>query len=136
MSRRIPVLITVALLVLALPRLGVVAAEPDDLTALRKEQLETARKGLEAVENQFQAGQATLESTLEWARRVRRAELALTDKKSERVAAWEKYLKRVQEIEKISKARFDAARITLSDYLAATYDRQEAEIRLAEAKAK
>jgi hypothetical protein len=134
MSRR-AVLLTVAVLLCSLPA-APRAAEPADLPKLRKEQLTTAQQGLALIDRRFQQGNASSEAVLGWARRVLNAELALSDTKADRVAAYEKYLQRLQQHEERCKAHLTAGVITNLDYLAARYDRQGAEAWLAEAKQK
>jgi RNA polymerase sigma factor (sigma-70 family) len=70
------------------------------------------------------------------ARRVLTAELERSEKKEDRVTAYEAYLERVTDTAKRVKARFDAGQMTQADAKEAEYYRLEAEIMLEREKAK
>jgi hypothetical protein len=132
MSRK-PLLPAVALAGLAFGPLA--AAEPD-LKELLRAQLETARQGLEAEQKNLKAGKSTFDQTLLWSRRVLQAQLALSDKREDRVAAYETYLKQLREYEEVTRANYERGAVALLGLLEARYLRQEAEVQLAQAKVK
>lgn len=76
----------------------------------------------------------TLEYEITAARRLRDADLDLAAGPAERTAARERYWKRLQWIEKITKQRSDSGRISTQDYQSCRYHRLGAEIGLAQAK--
>jgi RNA polymerase sigma factor (sigma-70 family) len=63
-------------------------------------------------------------------KRLRRAELEMSKKKADRLAAHEKYLKVTKEFAESAKAKFKLGQINLADYARAEYERLEAEIAL------
>jgi len=107
-----------------------------DLKELLKARLEVAQEGMRVAENELQAGRASVKDTFVWSRRLLEAQLAVSEKKTERVAAHEAYLKRAKAVEQMAKAQFDAGRVTVKDYLEAKFDRLEAEIGLKRAAGK
>jgi hypothetical protein len=112
------------------------ARADDEVQALLKERLEVAKDGYEACMQEFQAGRASHEQVWEWSRKVLEAELDRTDKKDERLALLKKYVEGMQDVEKITKARYDAGRLSITDLDAAKLARIEAQLRLAREKAK
>jgi hypothetical protein len=98
----------------------------DKLKALMKERFKTAGEEFWARNQQFLAGRGTDELLYQAARRLVEAERELPDKSA--VTALANHLRRMSEIEKVSKERFDAGRIGVQDYRAAQYWRLEAEI--------
>ena len=111
-------------------------AAPEVPQELLKARLETARKGLEAAQGEHKAGRGRLEAVFFWTQRVVEAELALSDKKADRIAAHEKLVKLAKDIEETAKAHFDVGQASHQELLDAAYRRIEAEIELARAKAK
>jgi outer membrane protein TolC len=132
MRSRHLLLLAVFLTASLLPR----AADAPDLKKLLQDRVEVARKGLKTSQAQVAAGQASMTLVVDWSRRLLRAELALADKKADRVAARERYLEILKEAERMAKARHDAGRASPVEYLEATYERQSAEIALAREKAR
>jgi hypothetical protein len=107
-----------------------------DLKELLKARLEVAQEGMRVAEKELQAGRASVKDTFVWSRRLLEAQLAVSEKKAERVAAHEAYLQRAKAVEEMAKALFDAGRVTVKDYLEAKFDRLEAEIGLKRAAGK
>jgi hypothetical protein len=99
---------------------------------LKKARLATARKAMAATKNEFLVGRGNLEVLYEWSGGLLEAELALLDQPTDRKAAREKHWTRLREIEEVNKIRFEAARIPIQEYLGSQYQRQNAEIELAE----
>src|ERR1700704_2372671 len=65
----------------------------DDLPALLKARLEAGQKEYEARKQEFLAGRGTLDYLNESGRRVLTAQVELSDKKANQVAAYETYLR-------------------------------------------
>jgi RNA polymerase sigma factor (sigma-70 family) len=94
---------------------------------------------------QFNAGQGTLDFLFGSSTRLMEAERlvrgAIADsrsgygRKKDRVATLEHHLKRMQEIEKVNQARFDAGRIALGDLAQSRFFRIQAEVWLYEENA-
>ncbi len=72
----------------------------------------------------------------EWSKRWLEAEMALNDKKADRIAALTDHLKRVSEVERVAAGLARTGQLRLADADAATYYRVDAEIRLFEATGK
>jgi hypothetical protein len=126
------------ILVCLLAFVSAVQGGDEKVTALRKEQLESARKAFELNWQSYQAKvrfMADPESLCRWSKRWLDAEEALAKKKSERISALEKHIARIKMLEK-SVAAVSKVEGGLRGHLAmVTFFRLEAEILLAEAKA-
>ncbi len=83
----------------------------------------------------YQESRTATDFVLPWSVNLLKARLKFCVKKSEVVAAHEEHLKRMKEVEAISKALYDANTIIGTDYHQCVYYRIEAEIWLEEAKA-
>ena len=79
---------------------------------------------------EYLAGRGTLEFLLDSSRRLLHAEVEKAHDKSDRVAAMERHFKRMYEIEKINKERFEEGKVATQDLASATYCRCEAELNL------
>jgi hypothetical protein len=71
-----------------------------------------------------------------WSKRVLEAELAVSTKKAERIAALEAHLKRAVKLEKFALREFNRGGFTRLNVLEARYRRCDVELRLAQEKAK
>jgi outer membrane protein TolC len=108
----------------------------EKLTELLKALREAAQIEFDVRHQEFLAGRGTLDFELAAARRLLAAELELSDKKEERLKAYEDYLERMREFENVNQGRFQAGKISIADLKRAEYERLEAEIWLERAKAK
>jgi RNA polymerase sigma factor (sigma-70 family) len=106
----------------------------DRLKKLLKERADTALEEWDARNKEFLAGRATLDSVHGAARRLRDAQLELSETKEERLAALGKYLQLMKAVEEVQQARYDAGRIPIQDLKESKYYRLEAEILLERAK--
>ena len=70
----------------------------------------------------------------QWSIHVLKAQLRLSEKKADKVAAYEAHLERIKMIEEIAKKRFDAS-VAVIEYHQVVYYRLETEIWLEEARA-
>jgi hypothetical protein len=111
------------------------AKEPEVPKELLKARLEAVRQVFKAAKHEQEVGRGLFEDLPLWSRRLLEAERALATTKEEHVAACRQHVERMQDFEKIEKARYEAGRGTIKDYAAATYHRTEAEITLARAEA-
>jgi hypothetical protein len=83
-----------------------------------------------------QTGRMPASDLLGWSERWMDAELALRDKKEERVAALQAHVERTREVERLSIASWKMGRLMAVDADAASYERFNAEIRYYEATGK
>jgi outer membrane protein TolC len=111
---------------IAAPKLP--AKPSEKLQALLKARLEAAKTEVDARNKEFEAGRGTLVFIFDASKRLLQAELEVSDKKSDRLAAYEAFLKLAKEIEETNKQRFDDGKIPVQDLAQATYYRLEAEI--------
>jgi hypothetical protein len=103
---------------------------------LMQARLEVARGELFARFEQFRAGPVTLDFLLPASKRLLESELGVSDNRAEQVAALEQYWLQAHESEVVNTERYEAGRCAIQDYMEAKYLRLEAEIWLAEARAK
>jgi Sigma-70, region 4 len=150
--------ITVVTLVLALAGAGAaftyraLAAEPrqagqeeppkapakpgDEIQALRDAKAEAAKAALDGILRLVETGRAPLRDAADWSRKWVLAELDRTDRRAERLAALQAHLDRMKRNEKEQETRFEAGQLPETDVAAARYARIEAELWLAEEKAR
>jgi hypothetical protein len=86
--------------------------------------------------NNYVAGIGMLDMYLGGSRRLLEAERLLSKEKSHQVAALERHLKRMHEIENIAQARYEAGRIPVFDLAEPRYYRLQAELWLEQERAK
>jgi hypothetical protein len=106
-------------------------AQPKVPEELLKARLAAVRQVFAAAREEALAGRGTIDDMPVWSQRLLEAERALATTKAEHVAACRQHLERMQEFEKMQKARFDAGRIAVKDFAAATYHRADAAVVLA-----
>jgi RNA polymerase sigma factor (sigma-70 family) len=106
------------------------------LKELLKERLTTAHEEALGRYQQFLAGRGTMDALLGASLRLLDAEKELSDKKDDQVAALQRHLRRMKEMEKILEAMFQAGRASQADYAQAKSYRLQAEIWLEKAKEK
>lgn len=114
-------------------------APPPDrshMKRLLREELEAARVVNRTRDREYLAGRVWSDSVYEWSRRVLEIELKLSETKGDRIIAYERHLKSMQDLEKINKDRFGAGRISQPEMAATKVYRLEAEIWLEEARAR
>ena len=71
---------------------------------------------------------------LEVSGHLKNAELEMSPKRADQLAALEAHWKRTQKIEETNKRRFDEGRISLQEYEQSRYHRLNAEVQLERAK--
>jgi hypothetical protein len=103
---------------------------------LAKERLEAALFEHESRIKEFLAGRGTLEFVIGSSLRRLDAELALCESEADRIAAMEDHWLRMKLVEQVNKARFDAGRIPIQDFMQSRYFRLDAEIALHRARSK
>jgi hypothetical protein len=106
--------------------------DPSKVKARAKERLETARKGLAAMEEQVKDGKMTPsdQSFVAWPRRVLEAQLAMSPRQAERVRCHRVFVKFKAEIERLAKVQAEAGKIGNSLLWEAQFERLGAEIAL------
>jgi len=107
------------------------AQEPGVPKKLLEARLEAVRQVFKAAKHEQEAGRGIFEDLPLWSRRLLEAERALATTKEQQLTACREHLKRMQDFESVEKARYEAGRVSIKDYAAATYHRTEAEILLA-----
>ncbi len=120
-------------LVLVTAFLALAAPAPAPPTApkeLLEKRLEAAQKVYKDIQLRIRTGQGQPSDLFGWSERWLEAELALADKKGDRVKALRDHLDRTREVESLVGAFARAGRARQGDADAATYFRLEAEIRL------
>ncbi len=101
---------------------------------LLEQRLEAARNVFRQNLQRLQGREAVCDDAfLAWSKHWLDAELALTDKPAERIAALKAHVERMKELEKIATVYAKTGQGRESDAQAATYSRLDAEIRLLEA---
>ena len=111
-------------------------APEDKLKKLLQARLEAAQKVCDVRVAEYQAGRVAFESVAAAEKQLLTAQLELSDKKEDRVAACEKNLEFCTEIKKMAAARLKAGQGSPADDLQAECERLEAEILLEREKAK
>jgi hypothetical protein len=120
----------------AVPRAGPAAGD-DELAKLRKELYQSARRGLTARLDAFNDGttQGTTEALLGCAiRQMLPAELALSDRPSDHLAAFEHALAVLKWIELVNDTRYRVGRISIQELEQTRFERLGMEIKILEAK--
>lgn len=84
----------------------------------------------------MQAGPIVPGIKAQWSQRILEAELELANEHAARLAAYEAHVKRMQDVEQMSKKHYEAGRLPLVGYSEAKFFRAEAELWLAKEKAK
>jgi RNA polymerase sigma factor (sigma-70 family) len=110
------------------------AARSAERTRLLKAKADAAKAMWQARWQEFLTGRTTVDFLLPWSRHWLEAQLALSDNKADRVAAYQAHLDRMREAEKVTKAKFEAGQIAVSQYGQTTFHRLEAELWLLEAR--
>jgi hypothetical protein len=105
------------------------------MMSLLKDRFDAAKTEVEARGREYAAGRGTLDIFLGASRRLLAAELDLSAKGSDHVAAWRSHLLRMQGIYEINLRRYNDGRISVQDLAQPNYYRLDAEIGLERAKA-
>ena len=101
---------------------------------LLKSRLDAARNVFQSNLQKLQNGEATTnEGALSWSEQLVNAELAMSNKRPDRVAALKAHLERAKELEKIATTYVKAGQGRELDVQGAIYFRIDAEIRLLQA---
>lgn len=103
---------------------------------LLEKRLEAVQAVFEQNQKRMQAGQGLPVELLGWSERWLDAELALKDKKADRIAALKAHVNRTRELERLLATHARIGQGKTSDAAAATYERTNAEIRYFEATGK
>jgi hypothetical protein len=106
------------------------ALPQDNLTPLLKDQYEAVQKESRARWQEFLAGRGTLAMLIETFQRLLQAEIDLSTKRPDWIAAYEAQLIRTQLVESINEARYNAGRISIQDYEQTRFVRIRAQIML------
>ncbi len=106
----------------------------DRMGLLVRALVETARIEADARWREFLEGRGTLSACLGASERLFQAELDLSNRREDRMAALQAYWQRSTDVETINQGRFDTQRVTVQDLAQARYYRLHAEILLERAK--
>ena len=132
-------LIAVLSLVAAFCIQGRATAEtPSGINELKKAKVQTARDALHALDEQIKAGRQTASDDIVtiWSKRLLEAELALCERKADRLAAHERHLKYMKQYENLVTEKYTTGSGSILSVAEARYGRLEAELWLAEARTK
>lgn len=135
MTRSAAFALCVVLLALTLVSAEPKPAAPEVPRKLLEERLTSARSCYELALARYQQGQAEQGDLLVWSENWLGSELQLEPRQAERVQSLRNHLDRVRNVERIARARQEAAQGHQTDVLAAKFYRLGAEIRLIEAGA-
>lgn len=109
-------------------------ADADKLAALVKIKRDAARKTFETTWQNYREGRRGAESLYWWSRRWLESEQQLSDKKSDQLAAAQKHLERMRDLEKVVRDLQRANVITVDEISAAEFYRTEAELWVRQAR--
>jgi hypothetical protein len=112
---------------------SVARADAKELDGLK---VAVARDGFRASEREFAAGKAALAQPLAWSLRLLEAERAVSDRKEDQTAAFERHWSRLCEIESATARKMAEGRVGISDFMAVRCERLQAETRWLEARTK
>lgn len=121
------------------PRSATAAPVPEVRKApkeLLEKRRDAARKAYAGKFGIYQQGFGSPSDVLGWSERLLEAELVLSQKKTDRIAAMKAHLDRTREVERMAIAYVKAGGARQSDAESATYERIDAEIRIFEATGK
>lgn len=102
---------------------------------LARARYEAARNELNERVKGFLAGRETLDAIVVCRHRLSRAELALCNTPGERVAVYERQWEQAWFAEEVHQLKYNSGRVAIQDYAQSQYERLDAEIRLAQARA-
>jgi RNA polymerase sigma factor (sigma-70 family) len=105
-------------------------SEPSEIDRLREKVLEAARMRLDAQRAFYEEGRITIDRFLDASKQFQLAELTAAKTHPERLAAMQRYVNRLVEIEKREKAELEVGRGTIADVAEASYRRAEAQLDL------
>src|SRR5207245_2937344 len=106
-----------------------------DLTKLAEGKSSAAFDSFLSRSRQCLVGLCTLNLVLEASRRWLSADLAMSNKPEDRLAAYERHWEAMRLIEDFNRARYQAGRIAIQDYLETVYARVDAELQWNRARA-
>ena len=114
------------------------AKSAEAIRKLLKERRDMAELEVKVRYDKYRAGaqDATLDLILEGSKRLLKAELELSEKKADRLAAREQFVKLTKEIAEIVKAKYNVGRVSQADLAQAEYERLDAEIALERERAR
>jgi hypothetical protein len=110
-----------------------VPAPVDELARLR---VAAIQEVVEARLEQFEAGKVTLDFLFQSSLSLLRAELAIAKDHAERIAALERHWALAWYVEDVNRKQFESGRVSILEMAGARHHRLDAEIRLAEARAR
>jgi hypothetical protein len=110
--------------------------EGDTLPALMQKRLKLARQEVEVYEKLYQSARVNLDALATASKHLLKAELELSTKRADRLAAYERYVKMMEACVRIARVRFEAARTTEAELFKAQYLLVDAKIDLEREKAR
>jgi outer membrane protein TolC len=103
-------------------------ATQEKIHKLHLERRDALKRAVECRWDEYKAGRGTLENLLNGSRLLLKAELDLANTKEQRIAAHAALLELARKVEKVSKERYEAGRVTEADHQDTWAARLEAEI--------
>ena len=107
----------------------------DEITKLRKQQINAALVAFDATREQIQFGTASIMDLGPIQEKLLDAQMVFHENKAEKTAALERALQLAKQIEEQQKKRYSMGAVKYSSTAMASYFRLDVEIRLAELKA-
>lgn len=114
------------------------AKPAEEMRKLLKERRDMAELEVKVRYDKYRAGaqDATLDLVLEASKRLLKAELELSEKKVDRLAAHERLVELTKHMSQIVEAKYKVGRVSQADYAQAEYERLDAEIALERERAR
>lgn len=120
---------------LAATSLSDTTKETEKLLKLRKAKLESAQRTYNIVSKNFNEGPVRgVELPYRWSCRLLEAERQRKDQKTDQIAAFERHVERMKNVERVARDLYRARVNTINEVTAAEYYRMEAEIWLLQAR--
>jgi hypothetical protein len=114
------------------------AGQPDDnkILVLSKQLVDAGQVQCDTRMDEYNAGKTSVDFVLNASRELLKAEVRLAAKKNDGsiIAAHQAHVQRMQQLERISQAKYEAGQVAITGYAQVTYARIEAEIWLEEAR--
>ena len=104
--------------------------ESEAVLKLRRQQVETAQQALSTSFKEYSDGRLSFEAVAHCSRLLLDARLALTENRTERVAACKEQLDLLQKAERLAKGQLDAGKADQCPHLLAGLERRQVQVRL------
>jgi outer membrane protein TolC len=111
-------------------------ADPEDRQSVAKQRLQVAQEANDAIKAMRRAREnVSSEEVYRWSGRLMEAQMAMSEKKADQIAAINAYLSKVKEMAKLAKQGYEQGELGYLQLLDAKWHVLEAESLLSQAKA-